>query len=242
MSDYHYEAEEGELTSVKDLRQRADFFVKKLQDEGVKLTPVRSAKKSISSSFWGQAWNRNLSRYSMFANQLGPGRTFLRNGAVIDLCVEKGTIRALVAAQSLCEVSVKAGPVDTARWARLVERCSGSIKSLPDLMSGKLPDETLAAITDDQSGLFPEPDEITFSCSCPDWTDVCAHVAAVLYGFSLRLDEQPALFFTLRSADAADLISSATHKFVSEVSVTADSMHNDDMQQLEDLFGIDIIK
>jgi uncharacterized Zn finger protein len=242
MSDYHYDTEEDGLTSVKDLRQRAAFFAKKLGDEGVRLTPVKSAKKSISSSFWGQAWNRNLNHYSMFANQLAPGRTFLRNGAVIDLCVEKGTIRGLVAAQSLCEVAVKARPVDTARWARLVERCSGSVRSLTDLMSGKLPEETLAAITDESAGLFPEPEEITFSCSCPDWTDVCVHVAAVLYGFSLRLDEEPALLFTLRSTDPADLISSATDKFVSDVAAVSDPMVESDMHQLEDLFGIDLIK
>lgn len=242
MSDYEYEVEDGGLTTVKDLRQRAAFFAKKLTDEGVSLKPVRASKKSISSSFWGQAWNRNLDRYSMFADQLSPGRSFLRNGAVIDLCVEKGAVRGLVAAQSLFEVNVKTKPVPTERWARLVDACSGSIRSLPDLMAGKLSDETLLAVTDEHMGLFPDADEIAFSCSCPDWTDVCAHVAAVLYGLSLRLDEDPNLFFTLRAADPADLITSATGKFVNEVSAETKALNDEDLQQLEDIFGIDILK
>ena len=39
-------------------------------------------------------------------------------------------------------------------------------------------------------GLFPTPDEIELSCSCPDWADMCKHVAAALYGVGARLDVQ----------------------------------------------------
>ena len=39
------------------------------------------------------------------------------------------------------------------------------------------------------------------SCSCPDWALMCKHVAAVLYGIGVRLDEDPLLFFELRGID-----------------------------------------
>ena len=45
-----------------------------------------------------------------------------------------------------------------------------------------------------------------FDCSCPDGADMCKHVAAVLYGIGSRLDRQPELLFTLRSVDAAELL------------------------------------
>ena len=48
---------------------------------------------------------------------------------------------------------------------------------------------------------FPQPKEIGFTCSCPDWALMCKHVAAVLYGVGARLDQQPALFFELRSIE-----------------------------------------
>ncbi|MCK5515404.1 MAG: hypothetical protein KAI39_00915 [Desulfobulbaceae bacterium] len=45
--------------------------------------------------------------------------------------------------------------------------------------------------------------------SCPDWASMCKHVAATLYGVGARLDEEPALFFTLRQAAIDDLVSQA---------------------------------
>ena len=38
---------------------------------------------------------------------------------------------------------------------------------------------------------------------------MCKHVAAVLYGVGARLDENPALFFTLRGVKIHELISEA---------------------------------
>ena len=45
------------------------------------------------------------------------------------------------------------------------------------------------------------------SCSCPDWADMCKHVAAALYGVGARLDSDPDLLFTLRGVDRAELVS-----------------------------------
>lgn len=57
-----------------------------------------------------------------------------------------------------------------------------------------------------EGGLFPEPKEIGFGCSCPDWALMCKHVAAVLYGVGARFDENPLLFFELRGLDVGRLI------------------------------------
>ena len=60
-----------------------------------------------------------------------------------------------------------------------------------------------------KSGLFPSPNEIELSCSCPDWADMCKHVAAVLYGIGARLDQQPELLFRLHKVDERELIARA---------------------------------
>lgn len=57
-----------------------------------------------------------------------------------------------------------------------------------------------------KGGLFPEPREISFNCSCPDWALMCKHVAAALYGVGARLDENPLLFFELRGIDVGRFI------------------------------------
>ncbi|MCD6292959.1 MAG: SWIM zinc finger family protein, partial [Deltaproteobacteria bacterium] len=61
----------------------------------------------------------------------------------------------------------------------------------------------------EESGLFPAPKDISFDCSCPDWADMCKHVAAVLYGIGARFDDDPQLFFKLRGVNINDLITQA---------------------------------
>src|SRR5260370_37407973 len=60
-----------------------------------------------------------------------------------------------------------------------------------------------------KTGLFPSPREIKLSCSCPDWAEMCKHVAAVLYGIGTRLDQQPELLFRLHGVDEKELIAHA---------------------------------
>jgi uncharacterized Zn finger protein len=57
------------------------------------------------------------------------------------------------------------------------------------------------------TGLFPRPSEIRFTCSCLDHASMCKHVAAVLYGVGARLDESPELLFRLRAVDETELLS-----------------------------------
>jgi hypothetical protein len=75
-------------------------------------------------------------------------------------------------------------------------------------------------------------------CSCPDWAEMCKHVAAVLYGVSVRLDERPELFFTLRQVNQAALLSSATSDAVSRAA--AGGGKRIATEKLADVFGIEI--
>ncbi len=238
--DHEYESEEYRPMSVADVRRRAIFFSEKLQSEGISLQSASSSKKSIASTFWGQAWNKNISKYSYFADQLAPGRTLLKHGAVIDLRVAKGVIRALVAGSSLYDVEVKSETLPLEQWNALVESAMGDISTLSDLMVGKMSASVIARLVDEQGGIFPNLDEIAFSCTCPDWTDVCSHVAAVLYGFSVRLDQSPALFFELRGVDPAELVTHTSSKVMSSISNEVVPLGKDDFDDLESLFGIDI--
>jgi hypothetical protein len=77
------------------------------------------------------------------------------------------------------------------------------------LLQGRFSKAVMDRICRQNSGLFPSPREIEFSCSCPDFASMCKHVAAVLYGVGVRLDEQPELLFRLRHVTEHDLIASA---------------------------------
>jgi len=91
-------------------------------------------------------------------------------------------------------------------------------------------------------GLFPSSDEIKLFCDCPDWADMCKHVAATLYGIGARLDENPMLFFTLRNADVHELISQAVDDHTQKLLKIAENKSARVLydMDLEDMFGIDL--
>ena len=195
-------------------------------------------KRQVADTFWGKAWCDNLDRYADFANRLPRGRTYLRNGSVLDLAIAGGRVEAYVAGSELYRVTIGIAPLAKPRWRRVVARCTGRIGSLVGLLRGELSDDVLAVLTQAKDGLFPEPREMTIDCSCPDSAGVCKHVAAVLYGVGIRLDARPELFFVLRRVDQAELLSSATAGAVSRARPVAGKRIADD--RLSAVFGIEL--
>jgi uncharacterized Zn finger protein len=177
--------------------------------KGRSVSPVAIAGPAIARSFWGKSWCRNLERYSDFANRLPRGRTYVRNGSVVDLQIGRGRVSALVSGTRLYTVTITIAPVTAARWQAMCRDCAGSVDSLVELLQGRLAKGVMDRVCREGDGLFPSPREIKLSCSCPDWADMCKHVAAVLYGVGARLDEQPALLFALRGVEENDLIARA---------------------------------
>ena len=177
--------------------------------KGRPVSPVSIEGRAIARSFWGKSWCSNLERYSDFANRLPRGRTYVRNGSVVDLQIATSRVAALVSGSRLYTVTITIAAVTAARWKAICRDCAGSIDSLVELLQGRLSKAVMDRVCRDGDGLFPAPGEIKLSCSCPDRADMCKHVAAALYGVGARLDEQPALLFELRGVDQNELIAVA---------------------------------
>ncbi len=196
--------------SVAERRKKAERAAARYQKKtGQTLSPVTAARGAIAKTFWGKAWCGNLERYSDYSNRLPRGRTYVRNGSVIDLRIAAGEVSAQVMGSDLYRIKVIIAAVPKTQWHALGGDCAGSIDSLVELLQGRLSEGVMERICRPQTGLFPSPKEIKFTCSCPDWAAMCKHVAAVLYGVGARLDEQPELLFTLRKVDAKDLVARA---------------------------------
>jgi len=194
---------------VAERRRKALLKIEKLRKKGRAISPVTIDGRIIGKTFWGKAWCDNLESYSDYENRLPRGRTYVRNGSVLDLQVTPGVITALVSGSEIYEIKVEIPAVAKPRWQSICEDCAGSIDSLVELLQGKLSKGVMERICQQRTGLFPSPQEINLSCSCPDWADMCKHVAAVLYGVGARLDQQPELLFRLRKVDEKELIASA---------------------------------
>jgi uncharacterized Zn finger protein len=194
---------------VVERRRKAERAMQKLKKKGHPVWPVVIDGRAIAKTFWGKAWCDNLERYSDFENRLPRGRTYVRNGSVVDLQIAPGEVSALVSGSEIYRVAVKVSAVPKARWTSICTDCAGAIDSLVELLQGRFSKGVMERICQQKTGLFPAPAEIQFSCSCPDWASMCKHVAAVLYGIGARIDEQPELLFKLRKVDEKDLIAKA---------------------------------
>lgn len=177
-----------------------------MKKAGKKVTPVEIGGRRITTTFWGDAWCKNLEAYSDYSNRLPRGRTYVRNGSVIDLRIEAGHVLALVSGTDLYTVDIAIKPMPRKKWKKIKEQCAGQIDSLVELLKGSISKGVMEVVTRKGDGLFPSPREITLSCSCPDWATMCKHVAATLYGVGARLDHAPELLFTLRGVDPTEMV------------------------------------
>jgi uncharacterized Zn finger protein len=195
-----------EYTSVAQRRAKALRDIAKLKQKGQLLAPVTIEGRKIATTFWGKAWCDNLESYRDLAYRLERGRSYVKNGLVIDLRVADRAVTAMVSGTDVYEVAITIDPVVPAHWKSIRKDCAGGIDSLIELLQGRLSQPVMERMCRQGQGLFPKPAEIHFRCSCPDYALMCKHVSAVLYGLGARLDQAPELLFRLRAVDEKQLI------------------------------------
>lgn len=203
---YYSRFEWKPYVSVAERRRNAEQEMQKLRKKGHPVSPVVIAGRTIARTFWGKSWCENLERYGDYENRVPRGRTYVRNGSVVDLQIAPGEVSAWVSGSELYHVAVKISALQVARWNSICTDCAGAIDSLVELLQGRFSKGVMERICQQKTGLFPAPNEIHFTCSCPDSASMCKHIAAVLYGIGARFDEQPELLFKLRNVNETDLI------------------------------------
>jgi len=226
--------------SVAQRRANGQRELQKLSKKsGAAVSPVLLLGRKIAGTFWGKAWCDNLEAYSDFANRLPRGRSYVRNGSVVDLQISAGEVSARVAGSELYRIKIKIKPLPAECWKSIQAECAGKIDSLLELLQGRLSSSVMEIVTKPERGLFPAPKEISLDCSCPDWADLCKHVAASLYGVGARLDTNPELLFLLRGVDPSDLIGKVSAAEAVRQAVPADAPTMSE-SEIADVFGIEL--
>src|SRR5260370_19382239 len=220
-------------------RRKAEREMEKLRKKGAVVSPVKIEGRQIARTFWGKAWCDNLESYRDYENRLPRGRTYVRNGSVVDLQIAPREITAIVSGSKIYKVKVSIGDLGKDRWKTLCADCSGGIDSLVELLQGRFSKGVMERLCRQDTGLFPRPSEIRFTCSCPDHASMCKHIAAVLYGVGARLDESPELLFRLRAVDETELLSDLGSALPDTRTKrdTAQTLVGDDLAAL---FGLDM--
>jgi uncharacterized Zn finger protein len=222
---------------VAERRRKAAREMERLRKAGHPVSPVAVEGRKIATSFWGKAWCDNLESYSDYANRLPRGRTYVRNGSVIDLQIGPREVKAKVSGSQIYSVKITIEALPAAIWKAICAGCAGRVESLVELLRGRLSKAVMDRVCRRGDGLFPEPRGIGFSCSCPDSAALCKHVAAALYGVGARLDAEPELVFRLRAVDASEIIANFDAALPASRGGEGRRLEAAD---LSDIFGIDM--
>ena len=230
--------------TASEKREQAKKSLNKLKKTITDISPVIIEGKSIASKWWGKAWNKNLESYADYSNRIERGRSYVKNGAVLDLKIYEGKVEALVHGSSSKPyiVEINIDKLNKTKWKMLLETCNRKIDTMENLLLGKFPKEFHEFFSDLKGGLFPSPKEIHFNCNCPDSARMCKHIAAVLYGIGARLDEEPILFFKLRDIDFQELLKKSMEEKMESMLKNADKEKDSerilDESHVFDLFGL----
>jgi len=233
----HYYGDWAPYVPVAQRQRQARQKLEALKKKGQICQPITIEGRAIAKSFWGKAWCDNLESYSDYVNRLPRGRTYVRNGSVIDMRIETGKVSALVSGSEIYSVEIGVHSLAEPAWDAIIKECSGQVASLIELLQGRLSQAVMETVTRRGEGLFPLPRQISLRCSCPDAASMCKHVAATLYGVGARLDKEPELLFRLRHVDPQELIRRVGSMPATVPSNVPDALHGADLSAL---FGIEL--
>jgi hypothetical protein len=186
-------------------------------------TPVTAPDAAIVQTALGRRW------YAMVESTHGRlvrGRAYLREGAVLDLQVQRGLLTAEVQGTSRYRVKIAVSLPVGEQVTDLRDRLAS--------LAGRTGADLHDAILPFADAIVPAPRHIVPFCSCMDSTPFCKHVCAALHGFGVRLDGQPELLLLLRGLlpDASAPPGPLLAPLAPEKRLTGD---------LTEIFGIDIV-
>ncbi|MEP6526897.1 MAG: SWIM zinc finger family protein [Nocardioidaceae bacterium] len=170
-------------------------------------TPTR--RRQFGHTWWGVAWVTALEdRARLDPNRLPRGRTYARSGAVGELEVSAGAVRAPVRGRRPApyQVRVRVRVFTPPEWDRVLDAIAGQIGHVAALLEGELPPEVAEDVLAVGLDLLPGPGEVQPRCSCPDWADPCKHAAAVCYLVADLIDTDPFRLLLLRGRDRDDVL------------------------------------
>jgi uncharacterized Zn finger protein len=161
---------------------------------------ARSRRGAIGESWWSRRFVDLLESFQL-GGRLQRGRNYARAGQVIELKVSKGKVRARVQGSRVepYRVLIETPPLPAKSWQRAEEAMAERAAFAAKLLAGEMPHDIEEAFSAAGVSLFPASvRELASSCSCPDWSNPCKHIAAVYYLLAESFDDDPFLILAWR--------------------------------------------
>lgn len=168
---------------------------------------AQSKRGAFGESWWARRWIAVLESFDI-GTRLDRGRSYARKGQVMNVDVTKGAVKAKVQGSSArpYNITIKIKVLSEAEWKKLAQALSREALFAAKLLAGEMPQEIEQVFTQTGLSLFPAKlRDLETSCSCPDWSNPCKHIAAVYYLLGEEFDRDPFLVFRLRGMDRQEL-------------------------------------
>jgi uncharacterized Zn finger protein len=169
---------------------------------------AQSQRGGFGVNWWAKRWLAVLEGFQIGA-RLSRGRSYARTGQVLDIAIEKGIITASVQGSrpQPYDVRIQVQMLARGAWEKVVQVIAGQAIFAASLLNGEMPQDIEDAFASAQASLFPEKvGDLQTSCSCPDWSNPCKHIAAVYYLIGEEFDRDPFLLFKMRGLSREDLL------------------------------------
>jgi uncharacterized Zn finger protein len=169
---------------------------------------AQSKRGQFGESWWAKRWIAVLESFNIGA-RLQRGRSYARGGQVLSIDVDQGTVKAKVQGSrpQPYEVVIKVQVLRAGDWKQLVQALAGQALFAAKLLAGEMPRDIEQVFKDAGLSLFPQKlGDLDTSCSCPDYSNPCKHIAAVYYLLGEEFDRDPFLLFRLRGMNREELM------------------------------------
>lgn len=199
-----------------------------------------------SRTWWGQRFIEALEGFTD-PGRLERGRSYARTGRVLDYKLANGRVTARVRGsinpyfgvykEPLYTTTVALGQISLAEWSQVVETIATRAGFITRLLMGEMPDHIEEALEQLDLHLLPyEERDFKTTCSCPDWSNPCKHVAGLTYCLASDLDEDPFLLFELRGLPRTRLRTELERSPLGRILASELEPHQPDMRTVETYF------
>jgi len=165
--------------------------------DGIATSKQRGA---MAERWWSKRFVAVLDDYGL-GTRMQRGRRYARTGQLLSLDVHSGQLLAQVQGSRATPylVTVDAPVTSDTQWAEVDSALASRVKFAARLLAGDVPPELEDVFADAGVALLPARwTDMVARCTCPDTANPCKHIAAVLYVFADRLDDDPWLLLEWR--------------------------------------------
>jgi len=176
---------------------------------------ARASRGSPKASWWARRWMETIDSFDI-GERASRGRTYARKGQVRSLKIGAGRVTAAVQGSGWepYDTEIRIDTIPESAWKSLAETLFVRPGMASKLLAGTMPDDIEKAFKAVGADLFPQKSDLKTECTCPDWSNPCKHIVAVLFLLGEEFERDPFLIFRLRGSERKDLLRMAGLKSV----------------------------